>query len=134
IFTASNEPAMATSFLRRHLTINPNNHPLTMAHAEALIAAREYAEAARVLERHATTRPEDHDLWYQIGEPQGRVGDVSKVPQARAECSVQGGKFRSAAEQLTDALRIEQDKQGNGPVVARRHQRQQDVQAMAQGR
>lgn len=134
IFTASNEPAMATSFLRRHLTINPNNHPLTMAHAEALIAAREYAEAARVLERHATTRPEDHDLWYQIAETQGLVGDVSKVHQARAEYFVLVGNFRSASEQLSYALRIEQDKQGNGPVVARLRQRQQDVQAMAQGR
>jgi len=134
IFTASNEPAMATSFLRRHLTINPNNHPLTMAHAEALLAAREYAEAARVLERHAVTRPEDHDLWYQIAETQGLVGDVSKVHQARAEYFVLVGNFRSASEQLSYALRIEQDKQGNGPLVARLRQRQQDVQAMGQGR
>src|SRR5690606_9454403 len=134
IFTASNEPAMATSFLQRHLTINPNNHPLTMAHADALVAARQYAEGARVLERHATTRPEDHDLWYEIAETQGLVGDISKVHQARAEYFALVGNFRSASEQLSYALRIEQDKQGNGPLIARLRQRQQDVQAMAQGR
>lgn len=130
IYTQGNEAGMARDYLRRHLTINPENHPLTMAYADALIAGREHVEAARVLERHTVLRPEDHDLWYTLAETQGLVGDVSKVHQARAEYFVLVGDFRSASEQLSYALRIESAKQNNGPLLARLRQRSQDVEAM----
>ncbi len=130
IFTASNEAGNAQDFLRRHMTINPNNHPLTMTYANALIAGRNYEEAAKVLEKHAVIRPEDHDLWYTIAETQGLVGDVSKVHQARAEYFVLVGDFRSASEQLSYALRIESDKENNGPLIAKLRQRSRDVEQL----
>ena len=130
IFTASNEAGNAQSFLRRHMTINPNNHPLTMTYADALIAGRNYEEAAKVLEKHAVVRPEDHDLWYTIAETQGLVGNVSKVHQARAEYFVLVGDFRSASEQLSYALRIESEKENNGPLIAKLRQRSRDVEQL----
>ncbi|MGJ8690115.1 MAG: M48 family metalloprotease [Gammaproteobacteria bacterium] len=133
IFTASNESGQAQDFLQRHLTINPNNHALTMTYADALIAGRQYDEAAKVLEKHAVTRPEDHDLWYEIAETQGLVGNVSKVHQARAEYFVLVGDFRSASEQLSYALRIEADKENNGPLIAKLRQRSRDVERMERG-
>jgi predicted Zn-dependent protease len=133
IYTQSNEPGMASSFLARHMNINPDNHPLTMAYADALIAGREHAEAAQVLEHHATIRPEDHDLWYLIAETQGLVGDVSKVHQARAEYFILVGDFRSASEQLTYALRIESEKSNNAPLIARLRQRSQEVEELGRG-
>lgn len=129
-YTKGNEAGMATDFLSRHLVINPGNHPLIIAHADALIANRNYAEAASVLERHTTRRPEDHDLWYQLAETQGLVGDISKVHQARAEYFVLIGDFRRASEQLTYATRIESTKENNGPLLSRLRQRSQDVEAM----
>jgi predicted Zn-dependent protease len=132
-YTKGNEAGMATDFLSRHLVINPGNHPLIMAHANALIANRNYAEAASVLERHTTRRPEDHDLWYQLAETQGLVGDISKVHQARAEFFVLIGDFRRASEQLTYATRIESTKENNGPLLSRLRQRSQDVEAMERG-
>lgn len=133
IYTQGNEPGMARSFLERHMTINPDNHPLTMAYADALIAAREFTVALQVLEHHATIRPEDHDLWYLIAETQGLVGDVSKVHQARAEYFILVGDFRSASEQLTYALRIESEKSNNAPLIARLRQRSQEVEELGRG-
>ncbi len=130
IFTRGNEPGLAKSFLARHLTINPDNHPITMAYADALIAGREHAEAVQVLEEHALLRSEDHDLWYLIAETQGLVGDVSKVHQARAEYFILVGDFRSASEQLTYALRIESEKPNNAPLIAKLRQRSQDIEAL----
>lgn len=130
LFTQGNEAGMARDYLRRHISINPDNHPLTMAFADALIASRDYAEAARVLEDHAVDRQEDHELWYIIAETQGLVGDVSKVHQARAEYFILVGDFRSASEQLAYALRIESEKENNAPLIARLRQKSQEVEQM----
>jgi predicted Zn-dependent protease len=130
IYTEGNEAGRAQDFLARPLQISPDNHPLTMTYADALIAARKYEEAARVLEKHAVNRPEDHDLWYAIAETQGLVGNVSKVHQARAEYFILIGDFKSASEQLSYALRIESDKENNGPLVAKLRQRSRDVETL----
>jgi beta-barrel assembly-enhancing protease len=130
IHTKENEPALAQTVLARHLQINPSNHPLTMAQADALIAARKYSEAVQLLERHAVSRPEDHNLWYLIAETQGMAGDISKVHQARAEYFVLVGDFRSAREQLNYAIRIESSKEGNLPLISKLRQRTRDVENM----
>ena len=119
IYTAQNEPGMAITFLRRHMSINPGNHPLTMAYVDALIEARSYNEAAEVMEEHARSRTVDHNLWYQLAEAQGKAGNISKVHQARAEYFVLLGDFRKARQQLQYALRIETDN-GAAPVVESR--------------
>lgn len=130
IFTAGNEAGRAQEFLLRPLQINPNNHALTITYADALIANRQYEEAAKVLEKHVANRPEDHDLWYTIAETQGLVGNVSKVHQARAEYFILTGDFKSASEQLSYALRIESEKENNGPLIARLRQRTRDVETL----
>lgn len=130
IFTAANEAGRAQEFLVRPMQISPDNHPLTMTYADALIAARKYDEAARVLEKHVVGRPEDHDLWYAIAETQGLDGNVSKVHQARAEYFVLVGDFKSASEQLSYALRIESEKESNGPLIAKLRQRSRDVESL----
>jgi len=130
LYTQGNEAGMARDYLRRHMSINPGNHPLTMAFAEALTAGREYAEAAGILETHSQSRPEDHELWYVLAETQGLVGDVSKVHQARAEYFILVGDFRSASEQLAYALRIESEKENNAPLLARLRQKSQEVEQM----
>ncbi len=130
ILTAQNEAGMALDFLQRHLTINPGNHPLTMAYADALIESRRYQEAASILEDHAKSRPLDHSLWYLIAETQGQAGDISRVHQARAEYFVLIGDFRRAKEQLQFALNIESGKPGNGAGVAVVRQRIRDIQAL----
>jgi predicted Zn-dependent protease len=128
ILIDAGQPQVALEYLEHHLRINPNNHPLTMAQASALVALQDYTGAVRVLERHAVARPEDHDLWYLIAETQGQAGDISKVHQARAEYFILTGDFRSAREQLSYALRIETGRENNLPLVSRLRQRVTDVE------
>lgn len=130
ILTAQNEAGLAVSFLQRPLSINPGNHPLTMAYADALLESRRYQEAADILESHVKSRPEDYSLWYLIAETQGQAGDISKVHQARAEYFVLIGDFRRAREQLQFALNIETSKPSNGAGVATVQQRIRDIQAL----
>lgn len=130
IFTAQNEPALALEFLGRHLQINPDNHPLTMAYADALIEARQYQQAVKVLEKHAQDRPEDDSLWFLLAETQGQAGNISKVHQARAEYFVLLGDYRRAREQLQYALRIESEKNPGTPIEAAIRQRIRDVESL----
>jgi len=127
---SSGQPRQALAYIEHHLRINPANHPLTMAKADALIEIRDYDAAVKVLEAHALRRPDDHDLWYMIAETQGQAGDISKVHQARAEFFILVGDFRSAREQLSYALRIENGRGENIPLISRLRQRITDVEVL----
>lgn len=130
ILIDSGDPQQALDYLERHLRINPANHPLTMAKARALLGVREYTTAVRVLEEHVQRRPDDHNLWYMIAESQGQAGNISKVHQARAEYFILVGDFRSAREQLSYALRIENGREENIPLISRLRQRISDVETL----
>ena len=134
ILTSQNEPGQALEFLRRHMEINPNNHPLTIAYVDALIEARAYKDAATVMERHTQNRPNDQHLWYSLAETQGQAGNISKVHQARAEYFLLGGDLLSAREQYRYALRVEtENSNGVGtPMEARLRQKIKDIEELEQ--
>ena len=132
IYIGQNEAGQALNFLRRHLDINPNNHPLTMSYLDALLEARAYSEAAEVMERHSQTRPGDHNLWYQLADIWGQAGNISKVHQARAEYFLLIYDFRSAREQLRFALRIESENGAAPAEEARLRQKIRDVEEMVE--
>ena len=129
IYTAQNEPGMSLAYLRRHLEINPDNHPLTMAYIDALVESRAYSQAAEVMEKHSKIRPNDHHLWSQLAEVQGQAGNISKVHQARAEYFVLLADLGRAREQLQYALRIETD---NGAAPAEEARLRQKIRELEQ--
>ena len=128
--TEGDEPLLALAFLKKHLGINPDNHPLTMAYADALSGAREYSEAVKVLENHAVIRPEDHALWSIIAETQGRAGNISKVHQARAEYLILQGDYLRAREQISFALKLETEKGSRSIQVTKLKQKMRDIEAL----
>ncbi len=128
IYTKQNEPRRAMDFLERHLEINPNNHPLTMAYVDALLEARAYNEAAEMMSAHARYRENDHHLWYQLAEAWGQAGNISQVHQARAEYFLLVGDLGNAREQLRFALRIESDNGANPAEEARLQQKIREVE------
>ena len=83
-----------------------------------------------MLDKMAQLRPEDHNLWYLIAETQGQAGDISKVHQARAEYFMLVGDYRSAREQIRYALRIEEDKDSNFPLISRLRQKLKEVEEL----
>jgi predicted Zn-dependent protease len=128
IFTAQNEPGQAIAFLERHLEINPNNHPLTMAYVDALIEARNYQRAAEIMEQHTRVRSNDHHLWYQLAETWGQAGNIGKVHQARAEYYLLVGDLMRAREQLQFAIRVNTENSGSPAEEARLRQKIRDIE------
>ena len=129
IYTAQNEPGRSLNYLRRHLEINPDNHPLTMAYVDALVESRAYSEAAALMEKHSKSRPSDHHLWFLLAEVQGQAGNISKVHQARAEYFMLLADLGRAREQLRYALRIETD---NGAAPAEEARLRQKIRELEQ--
>jgi beta-barrel assembly-enhancing protease len=132
ILTSQNEPGLSINFLQRHLDINPDNHPLTMALADALVEARDYEQAATVLEGHALLRPNDFSLWFRIAETQGQAGDISKVHQARSEYFMLIGDYRAARDQLQFALRVEAENGVTAATEARLRQKIRNIESSQQ--
>lgn len=128
IYTSQNEPYRAMDYLQRHLEINPNNHPLTMAYVEALTEARAYNQAAELMASHTRFRDQDHHLWYQLAETWGQAGNISQVHQARSEYFVLVGDLRNAREQLQFALRIETDNGASPAEEARLRQKIREIE------
>jgi predicted Zn-dependent protease len=100
----------ALSILTDNLSINPNNHPLTMAYALTLEESGRHTEAAEVLERQSLNRENDPELWFQLAEIQGQAGNISKVHQARGEYFITVGDFTRARNQFSLALDLERDR------------------------
>jgi len=134
IFTAQNEPGQAVAFLQRHLEINPNNHPLTMAYVDALLESRDYQGAAEMLEQHSRVRPDDHHLWYMAAETWGQAGNISKVHQSRAEYFRLTGDLGRAREQLQFALRVNSENEGSPAEEARLRQKIRDIETQQRAR
>jgi beta-barrel assembly-enhancing protease len=117
---------LALGILEKNLQINPNNHPLTMAYAETLIATERYTEAAELLTEHAILRPNDMNLWFLLAEVQGQAGNISEVHQARAEYYFTIGQLGRARDQLNFALSLETDRLS----IARIQQRLDDIRVL----
>lgn len=116
----------AIDILENHLDINPNNYPLSLAYAETLEASGRTREAVAVYKVLSQQRPNDINIWYQLAELQGLVGNISGVHQARAEYFLGIGEFGRARDHLNLALA-----ERNDPLtVARIRQRLADIQAI----
>ncbi len=131
ILTAQNEPGQSLNFLQRHLEINPDNHPLTMAAVDALVEARSYREAAQLMQRHTQQRPNDDQLWFRLAETQGQAGNISEVHKARAEYFRLVGDYINSRQQLQFALRIETENGAAPAEAARLRQRIREVEELA---
>lgn len=101
---ASGKPDAAAQRLRRQLDVNPGNHPLTMAYANALLRTGKPKEAERVLEEHALRKPDDPQVWYELAETHGLAGSIIDVHRARAEYFILNGALDLAERQLGYAL------------------------------
>ena len=114
----------ATAILEDHLDINPDNYPLSLSYAEMLDTNGQYAEAIVVYKELSQQRPNDTNIWYQLAELQGIVGDISGVHQARAEYFYGTGEFGRSLDHLNSALLERNDTL----TTARIRQRLEDIQ------
>lgn len=92
--------------LARETSLNPGNHPLTMAMAKALLASGKAKESAALLAAHAREHGDDPQVWYELAETQGLAGQILDVHRSRAEYFILNGALDLAERQLGYALNI----------------------------
>ena len=94
----------ADEILKSALEISPENYPLSMAYARALIKSGRPKEAEKVLVPMTDKRPLDVNLWYLLAETYGLADNIVGVHEARAEYFVLVGNTHQAITQLGYAL------------------------------
>lgn len=115
----------ALNNIKRQLTLNPNNHPLTMIYANMLIQEEQYQQAANVLQGHALIRKTDPYVWQQLTEAYGKADNSIPLHQARAEFLFLTGQNAKALQQLKAALKLAE---GNFLLSARIEQRAREIE------
>lgn len=101
---ASGHAERAIDKLRAQLRVNPDNYPLTMVYANALLKTSQPQQAEAVLQAQVKRRPNDPEVWYLLAEVHGLAGNIVGVHQARAEYFVLNGVLDRAEKQLGYAL------------------------------
>ena len=120
LYLSAAQYANATDILAEALAITPQNYPLSMTYAKALIASSRWGEAVEVLQEMTLQRPVDKDIWYLLAEARGLSRDIIGVHQARAEYFALVGNFEQAIKQLTFATSLVRDNfQQNARVQTR---------------
>lgn len=124
---ARGRPDLAVAKLMAPLKTTPQNHPLTMAYANALMQSQQPHIAEEVLVRQSQVKPQDPGLWYLLAEVQGLSGNIAGLHQSRAEYFILTGVLDEAKSQLKYAGKLTR---GDYQSTARIAQRLKDVEVM----
>jgi len=124
---ARHKPDIAARKLAAQLKLSPNNHPLTMAYAQALMDNQQAHIAEEVLLAQRKVNPKDPGLWYLLAEVAGLSGNISELHRARAEYFILNGILDEADKQLMYALDLSKK---DHLTTAKIHQRLRDVADM----
>ena len=103
---AQGQHKKALTDLRKMLRFNPDNLPITMAYANMLFKDKQYQPAEKILKSFARHRPEDPEVWYQLAEAAGKVGNTEEVHKARAEFFFLIANFDDAIKHLEYASEL----------------------------
>jgi predicted Zn-dependent protease len=102
---ASNRLDDAQKRVTRLLGLYPDNYPVSQAHIDVLMKQGRSQEAERALDDLLKARNKDPDIWYQVAEVRGLIGDTIGLHQARGEFFALVGDYKQALEQLDFAKR-----------------------------
>lgn len=131
ILSKAEHDEAAIALLEAAISTSPDNYPLTMKYAEALLKSNQPAKAEKILLRQTQKREGDPDLWYQLAETYGLVNNIPGVHQARSQYFVLTGNLDQAIKQLEYALPLVKD---NFQLNAKISQRIQDISRMREKR
>lgn len=104
----------AFTIFRDNLALYPNNKPLTMLYANALIQTGQAAQASRVLRDYLREKRESTPLYYSLlAQAESDAGNKVAAHQALAEYYDLVGQTASAISQLKIALKGMKEKDSN---------------------
>lgn len=120
LLMVAGDHASAIRLLEQGLSLMPDNHPLAMTLADALMNVGEPGRAEMILQAQAKRHPNNPVVWYRLAEAHGLAGNITGVHRARAEYFLLNGEFDRAAQQLRYALvRVKGDKLSTAKVQER---------------
>ena len=104
---AARDHGLAASLLAGHLALHPDNHPLTMTYADALVASggRHIERAAKLLANHAKRHPEPPEVWQRLSHAAALAGNALDSHRARGEHYMRNGALDLAKQQFEYALK-----------------------------
>ena len=124
---ARNQPEIAVNKLAAQLKLSPNNHPLTMAYAKALMENQQAHISEEVLFAQSKINAKDPGLWYLLAEVEGLSGNTVGLHRARAEYFIINGILDQAEKQLLYALELTKN---DHLTTAKIHHRLKDIATM----
>lgn len=104
IFFAEEKFDKVTQLIKKNLDFNPNNYPLTIYYAQALLRQEKSELAVPVLERQLLDRPSNPYLWQLLAEAYGEAENIVGVHRAKAEVNFLHNQADQAIAQLQYAL------------------------------
>lgn len=109
IHMAEEDYGAALEKLQTALRRRPDNYPLNVRYAEALMKSGRHQTATDFLSQYVRERKDDPHLWYLLAEVSGLAGDILMVHEARAEYFILTGVYDKAMVQLRHALKLSED-------------------------
>lgn len=106
LLIAAEELTAAQNLLAQQLNLYPDNFPLAMMYARALVADEQYDGAEIVLETQSKLRPTDTHIWFLLAETAGLASNITGVHLARAEYFYLHGALHRAIQHLEYAQRL----------------------------
>lgn len=100
ILLAANKPGAAAELMNDGLALAPDNFPLAMTAAQALLRDQRPERAVALLERQAVLRRDDPNVWQLLARARSAVNDTVGVYAARAEYLFLRSQTEPAKEQL----------------------------------
>jgi predicted Zn-dependent protease len=125
LLTAAGQFDTAQSLLLEQLDLYPDNFPLAMLYAQALIADEQHVAAETVLQTQSKLRPLDTHVWFLLAETAGLASNITGVHLARAEYFYLHGALHRAIQHLEYAQRLV--RRSNPVLESKLTQRIQDL-------
>ncbi len=102
---AAKNKAAGLRIFRDALELFPDNRPLTLHYAAALLQAQQATEAKNLLLRYRQHKAVDSEFYRLLVRAAGESGRPGEAHEAQAEYYYLNGETRAAVEQLTLAVR-----------------------------
>ncbi len=128
VLQKSGQAGKGLRVLKDGLELYPDNYPLTIYYAEALMTARRAGEAKSLLEKLVRSRPTDAELYQLLARASAKAGQVNEGHQYMAEHYYLNGNLVAAVKQLDIALADKRvDYYRSAQMSARRNEFKQEL-------
>lgn len=107
---ADRQTGAAVKILGDALALYPNNHPLTVNYAEALLNDSQAETARAILREHLRRRDPDPVIYELLARAEEKAGYLADSHQSMGEYYYLNGETRTAIDQLNIALKLTPDK------------------------